>query len=143
MRNYRIALCVAGGLLLAFGAFRLLTGLDLGDLLALSLWLVVALVVHDVVIAPLTVGAGVLLTRVPPRGRRYVQGGLIVGALITVIALPLIYRRGTQPEAEAILLRDYAGNLALLLGLTAAVALTLYAVRVLREQRTASDVDAD
>ena len=143
MRNYRIALCLAGGLLLAFGAFRLLTGLELGDLVALSLWLVVALVVHDVVIAPLTVGTGVLLTRVPARGRRYLQGALIVAALVTVIALPLIYRRGTQPEAKAILLRDYAGNLALLLGLIAAVALALYAARVLREQRTAGIVDAD
>ena len=35
---------------------------------------------------------------------------------------------------KAILLRDYAGNLALLLGLTAAVALVLYAVRVVRDR---------
>ena len=61
-----------------------------------------------------------------------------MGALITVIAIPLIDRRGTQPEVKAILLRNYAGNLALLLGLTAAVALALYAVRVLRDQRSAT-----
>jgi hypothetical protein len=140
VRGYRIALISAGGLLLLFGVFRLLTNLDPSDLVALVAWLVVAVVIHDGVIAPLTAGTGVLLTRVPARARRYVQGALIVGASITVIAVPLINRRGTQPAIKAILLRDYAGNLALLLGLTAGVAVLLYAARVVRDGR-ASDSD--
>lgn len=143
MLKYRIALCVAGGLLLAFGAFRLVTNLDHGDLFVLALWLTVALVLHDGLVAPLTAGTGVLLTRVPPRLRRYLQGALIVGALLTVIAIPLVNRRGTQPAVKAILLRNYAGNLALLLGLTAAVALALYAVRVVREQQSGTAPEAD
>jgi hypothetical protein len=134
VRKYRIALIVAGALLLSFGAFRLVTKLDHGDLFVLGVWLVVAVVLHDFVIAPASVGAGVALTRVPPRARRYVQGVLIVGALITVIAIPLIRRRNTQPAIKAILLRDYAGNLALLLGLTVAVGVALYLARVLRDR---------
>ena len=134
MRPYRIALCVAGGLLLAFGLLRLVTKLDPPDLWVLLLWLVVAVVVHDCVVAPLTVGVGVTLTRVPARARRYLQGALVVGALVTVVAVPLIGRRGTQPSVKALLLRDYAGNLALVLGLVAAVALLLHAARVLRER---------
>lgn len=126
MRRYRIALCVAGGLLVSFGTFRLVTTLDLADLKALALWLVVAIALHDAVIAPLTVGTGVLLTQLPSRVRRYVQGALVAGALVTFIAVPLVHRRDTQPEVKAILLRNYAGNLALLLGLIAAVALALY-----------------
>ena len=39
---------------------------------------------------------------------------------------------------KAILQRDYAGNLALLLGLTAAVAVVLYAVRVVRDRSLGS-----
>lgn len=132
MRTYRVALGLSGGLLLAFGGFRLVTELDGADMLVLAIWLVAAVAIHDGVIAPLTVGTGVVLTRVPPRGRRYLQGALVVAALITVIALPLIDRQGTQPASKAILLRDYGNNLALLLGLTAAVALTLYALRVRR-----------
>lgn len=135
MRKYRIALGLSGGLLLTFGAFRLVTQLDPGDLFVLALWLGAAVVLHDCVIAPITVGTGVALTGVPPRFRRYLQGALLVGALITVIAIPLIGRQGTQPESKAILLRDYAPNLALLLGMTAAIALVLYALRVLREHR--------
>jgi hypothetical protein len=137
VRKYRIALGMAGGLLLGFGAFRLVTQLETGDLVALLLWLAAAVLLHDCFIAPITIGAGVALTRVPPRARRYLQGALVVGALITVIALPLIGRQGTQPESKAILLRDYTANLALLLGLSAAVALVLYALRVLREHRPA------
>jgi hypothetical protein len=134
VRPYRIGLAVAGSLLLALGAFRLVTQLVPGDLVALGLWLVVAVALHDVVVAPLTVGVGMALTRVPPRARRYLQGGLVVAALITVIAVPLIHRRDSQPAVKAILLRDYAGNLALLLGLTAAVAGLLYAIRVVRDR---------
>lgn len=137
MRKYRIALGVAGGLLLTFGLFRLVTKLDAGDLLVLGVWLAAAVVLHDGLVAPITVGTGVALTRAPPRARRYLQGALLVGALITIIAIPLIWRQGTQPESKAILLRDYAANLTLLLGMTAAVALVLYALRVLRSPRPA------
>lgn len=132
MLKYRIALGVAGGLMLTFGLFRLVTELDPGDLFVLGLWLAAAVVLHDGLVAPITVGTGVALTRVPPRARRYLQGALLVGALITIVAIPLIWRQGTQPESKAILLRDYAANLTLLLGMTAAVALVLYALRVLR-----------
>ena len=107
MRKYRIALGVAGGLLLTFGVFRLVTELDAGDLFVLGVWLAAAVALHDGLIAPITVGTGVALTSVPPRARRYLQGALLVGALITIIAIPLIGRQGTQPESKAILLRDY------------------------------------
>ncbi len=134
MRKYRIALIAAGGLLLAFGVFRLVTQLDHGDLFVLGVWLVMAIVLHDFVVAPVTVGTGLALTHVPPRARRYVQGVLIAGALVTVIAIPLIRRRNTQPAIKAILLRDYAGNLALLLGLIVAVGVVLYLARVFRDR---------
>ena len=143
MRPYRIALIAAGTLLLAFGAFRLLTQLDHSDLFALAAWMIVAVLLHDGVIAPLTVGAGLLLTHVPDRARRYVQGGLIVSALLIVVGVPLIFRRGTQPAQKAILLRNYAGNLAILLGLTVGVTLLVYVVRVLNDGRTADHGPAE
>ena len=115
--------------MLTFGVFRLVTELGTGDLLVLGVWLVAAVAIHDGLIAPLTVGTGVALTAVPPRARRYVQGALLVGALV-----PLIDRRDTQPASKAILLRDYTANLALLLCLIAAVALVLYALRVMRQE---------
>ena len=134
MRPYRYALGIAGGLILALGLFRLVTELDPADLVALGLWLVVAVALHDGVVAPLTVGVGVTLRRVPARARRHVQGALVAGALVTVVAIPLIDRQDTQPEVKAILLRDYGENLALLLGLIAVVAVATYVVRLVRDE---------
>ena len=71
----------------------------------------------------------------PDRGRRFVQAGLIVAAMVTVVAIPLILRQGTQPPAKALLLQNYAANLTLLLGLVAGVTLVAYAVRVARDRR--------
>jgi hypothetical protein len=136
MRRWRIALGTAGMLLGLFGVFRLVTQVPLGDDVVLGVWLVGAVVIHDGVLSPLIIGIGVLLSRVPPRARRYLQAALIVGAAVTVIALPMIYRRNSQPRQKAILLRNYSGNLAILLGIIAAVTLMLYAVRVARRDQT-------
>ncbi len=75
---------------------------------------------------------------VPPRARRYLQGALVTGALITVIALPLIKRQNSQPRVKAILQQNFSANLAVLLGIVAGGALALYAVRVLRDRQRAS-----
>jgi hypothetical protein len=136
MRRWRIALGTTGVLLALFGVFRLVTQVPLGDVLVLGLWLIGAVVIHDGVLSPLIIGVGVLLSRVPPRGRRYVQAALIAGAAVTVIALPMIYRRNSQPVEKAILLRNYGGNLSILLGIIAAATLVLYAVRVARRDHT-------
>ena len=131
MRTWRIILCISGILTLSFGAVRVVTVVPFVDLLILALWLIGAVVIHDGVIAPLTVGVGALLTRVlPARVRRYVQGALVVGGLVTVIAIPLILRRDSQPASKAILQQNYGGNLTLLLGIIAAASLVLYAVNV-------------
>ena len=141
MRRWRIALGTAGVLLGLFGVFRLVTQVPISDVVVLALWLIGAVAIHDGVLSPLVVSVGALLTKVPPRGRRYLQAALIAGAAVTVIALPMIYRRDSQPRAKAILLRNYAGNLAILLGIIAAVTLGLYAVRVARRSQTTRSPD--
>ena len=134
MRPARIVLGVAGGALIAYGAVRLLSQVPITGLLALAGWLVAAVIVHDGLIAPLVVAIGVALTRLPPRARRYVQSALITGALITAVAVPLLLRHDSQPVAKAILQRNYAGGLALLLLLVAALALLRYVGRVVRDR---------
>jgi len=125
VRRRRIALGVAGVLVGAFGIFRLLTEIPFVNLVVLAGWLIGAVVIHDGVLSPLVLGVGVLVSRIPPRARRYVQFGLVVAGLVTVIAVPLIARRHSQPTVKAILLRNYAGGLTLLLGVIAAVMATL------------------
>lgn len=136
----RVLIGAAGVLLGSFGAFRLLSEVPGSALLALAVWLVGALVLHDVMLSPLVIGIGIALRRVPARARTYVQGALVAGGMVTVIAVPLIYRAGTQPRAEALLNQDYGTNLGLLLVMIAALALLGYLRRVVQQRRDASPV---
>jgi hypothetical protein len=103
------------------------------ELLILAAWLIAAVVIHDGLLSPAVLTVGWFLARrVPPRARRYLQGLLIVGGLLTVIAIPLMLRRDSQPASKAMLQQNYGGNLRILLALAAALSLLLYAIRVAR-----------
>jgi len=58
VKAWRIVLAIAGLLLGAFGVFRLLTEIPTGSVNKLAIWLVAALIIHDLVIAPSVVGLG-------------------------------------------------------------------------------------
>lgn len=132
----RRAFAAAGLALLVYGVARLFLVVALGDLLLLAVWMVGAVAVHDGLLSPLVLGVGAALRRwVPDRGRRYLQLGLITAAMITVVALPMIYLEGSQPVEKAILLQRYGVNLTVVLVIVAAVTLALYAVRVARGGR--------
>jgi hypothetical protein len=135
MRVWRIILASAGIALGLFGVGRLVTQIPAYSLQWLAVWLILAVVIHDGVLSPLVVTVGWFLRRrMPPRARRYLQAGLIMGSMVTVIAVPMIYLRGSQPASKAILDQDYGGHLALLLGVVAGGTLIAYAVRVARDQ---------
>ena len=144
MKAWRIIFAVSGLVLLLFGAFRFFTEISWSNLFVLALWMIGAIVVHDGLLSPVVVGVGFMLRRwVPDRGRRYLQLGLIMAGLLTVIALPMIYLRGSQPAVKALLLRNYGLNLTLLIAVIAVVTLGLFAARVARDQRGMSGVGAD
>jgi hypothetical protein len=132
----RIGLAVLGIVLVLYGAGRILFSVPPPVLVVLGGWLVGALLVQHGVVSPLVVAVSAALRRLmPDRGRRFLQVGLIMAGMVTVVAIPLIIRQGTQPPAKALLLQDYAVNLAVLLGLIAALTLVGYAVRVARDRR--------
>lgn len=136
MKVARIGLAVVGIVLVLYGAGRILFSVPPPLLVLLGVWLVGALLIQHGIVSPLVVVVGVALRRlVPDRGRRFLQIGLIVAAMVTVVAIPLIIRQGTQPPAKALLLQDYTVNLTVLLALIAALSLVAYAVRVARDRR--------
>lgn len=140
MKAWRIILTASGIALAVFGVFRLGTQIPLPSLIGLAIWLVAALVIHDGLLSPVVVSIGWLLWRwVPSRGRRYLQLALLVSVLITVIAVPLIYLRGSQPAVKAILLRNYGTNLTLIIAAVAVVSLTLYMAQVAQDRRSAAE----
>jgi hypothetical protein len=135
MKIWRIVLAVVGVVVGTYGIFQLLTQLPRQTLVLLALWLIAALIIHDGLLSPAVVGVGSVLRRyVPDRGRRYLQFGLIMAAMVTVIAVPLIYRANTQPPAKALLLQDFGINLTVLLAAIGGGTLIAYAVRVARDR---------
>jgi hypothetical protein len=135
MKAWRIILATVGVLVLLYGITNLLIHIANRDLVRVVIWLVSALLIHDLIFAPAVVGVGWLLRRfVPDRPRRFLQVGLIIGAIVTLLAIPMIYRRGSQPPQKTLLIQNYAANLGLLLGIIAALTVAAYAVRVVRDR---------
>jgi hypothetical protein len=144
MKVWRIILAVLGVGVGAYGLFQLLTQLPRQTLVLLALWLIAALIIHDGLLSPAVVAVGAALRRyVPDRGRRYLQFGLIMAAMVTVIAVPLIYRANTQPPAKALLLQDFGINLTVLLAAIGGGTLIPYAIRVAQDRSLPSRPTAD
>jgi len=142
MRPLRIGLGAVGGLLLAYGAARLLHGLPLPTLLVLGGWLLAALVIHHGLLSPAVLAVGAAVRAVPDRARGFVQAALIMVAAVTVIAIPLIIRQFSQPVSKAMLLQQYGVNLALLVVIIALGTLIAYAIRVARERTSGGEHSA-
>jgi hypothetical protein len=135
MSRWRLVLGLVGVGLGLYGIGRLFSSVPWSSLVLVGVWLVLALVIHDGLLSPAVVAVTVLLGRIPPRGRRYLQFGLIVAALVTVIALPMISQQQRQPPSKALLQQDYQVNLMILLAIIAAGSLAAYAVRVARDRK--------
>ena len=78
MRRWRVVLAVAGVLVLGYGAARLLTGNSVAACSARAL--AGRRGGHPRrLVSPAVLGAGGRSGRVPPRARRFLQAGLVVG----------------------------------------------------------------
>ncbi|MEP6853754.1 MAG: hypothetical protein ABJA87_14040, partial [bacterium] len=125
----RLALAMLGLLVIAYGGLRLVQDAKDTKPLQLAVSIIGIAVLHDAVIAPLTVAVGWLVTRlVRPRARAYVQGGLAVAGIITLMSLPLIHRQGRSGPGSALLTQNYTRNLVVLLVLIALVTAGAYAL---------------
>lgn len=139
MSRTRLILGAIGVLVMAYGAWRILGTARLTRPRTLAVWLVAAVVLHDGVLAPLTMTAGYILGRIfRPRARRYVVGGLVTAAMVTAVAIPLIHRRGTQPTSTTLEVQDYTTHLVVILGVIAAVTTIGYLARLARDRQRMS-----
>ena len=131
----RLALLVPGVLVGGYGAFRLL---ELGgdNLVATLVWLAAGLLLHDAVLAPLTIAlAAVGGTLLPRSVRGPAAAGAVVLGTVTLTAVPVLGRFGARADNPTLLDRDYAsGWLAFAAAVVLAVAVgsTLSAVAARR-----------
>ena len=104
----------------AFGALRFLQ-LDRSDIVDGVLWLGGGVIVHDLVLAPLTIALTLLAARVVTgRARVAVVTGLVVLATVTVTAIPVLGGWGARADNPTLLDRDYATGWLLFAGLVVA-----------------------
>lgn len=124
MTATRLLLGVLGVAGAAYGVVELL---DLGreNLIAAATWLVVGVLVHDGLWAPVTIAVWFTLRRL--RGRS-LPGAVVVGAVVlgtvTVVAIPVLGRFGAREDNPTLLDRNYV------LGWLVLATLTLIAVGV-------------
>lgn len=110
----RIALGIAGTGLAAWGAWLLLPQITI----ELLVWLGGGVLVHDLVIAPLVGVSGLIVKRAS------IGVGLVLSAILVLLAVPLLWRPFGGPANPGLHDRDYPVGLAVALGLVwASVAL--------------------
>jgi hypothetical protein len=78
---------------------------------------------HDLLVAPLAILAGVLVARrVPARARGPVQAALVISAVVAVFAYPLVRAYGLAANNPTSLPKNYGLNLVIVLAVVWAVA---------------------
>lgn len=109
-RGVQVVVGAVGVAATAYGALLLL-GQDAPDLLDSLLWLAGGVVVHDAVVAPLTVLVTLGLRRVlPARAWTGVTVALVVLLAVTATAVPVLGRFGAREDNPTLLDRDYTGG---------------------------------
>ena len=129
MRVLRVMVGAAGLALLGVGVSLLLDVRDLTDVLV---WLFWAVVLHDVLIAPLVLLVGLVLVRGGVRGP--VRGALLVAGALTAVALPPLLRPGPRGNSSVLPL-DYPRNWLLALVAVATVTALLVTAQEVRRSR--------
>jgi hypothetical protein len=102
----RISLAVCGVAFGLWGLWLLLQNLSTDALIRLPLWLGGAVLADDLVLLPLTLGAGWVLTRWSGRAVTVVRTTLLYVGITTLIAVPLLLRQGKGAN-PTVLPRDY------------------------------------
>ncbi|MFE9727928.1 hypothetical protein ACFYQ5_31275 [Streptomyces sp. NPDC005794] len=118
---FRYAVGAVGVALMGLGGTLILTGASVPW--DVAVWLAGSIALHDAVIAPLVLAAGLLLSRVPASStmRGVVRGALIVAGCLTAVVLPVLVRPGGVANSSVLPL-DYVRNWLLALGAVAVVA---------------------
>lgn len=109
-------------------------------LMGLGVWLAAAIVLHDGVLVPTLQLTGALAGRLPvPRAAvLVVEGGLLLGLLVSALAIPPLVTQHNGPANPSVVPQDYPANLGLFWAADAALVLAAVVVITWRGRRTAA-----
>lgn len=98
-------------------------------------WVIGAAILHDVVVAPVVIGIGVVLTKLAPRRwRAVVQGAFIVSALVSLFSIPFVRGYGRLDNNPSLLPGNYATGLLTVLAVVWATAAAILVIRLRRHR---------
>jgi hypothetical protein len=154
-RAWRTALLVIGVLLLLLGAYVMVDTVKPVKIAGVALWFLLALIVHDGIIAFVTFGVAFLLRKagllrstgrgLPIAVLAIVQAGLVVCSVFAIIVLPAVYKKSIGTKNPTVLPLDYGPSLVILWAIV--VVLTALAVvgytAVARRQKNRPSVSQD
>jgi hypothetical protein len=101
----------AGAALAAFGVFGLLQHASDTHPIGWFVWFAGAAVAHDVLVAPLVIGTGLLVTRLPRAYRHPARTALVLAGAATIVAVPMVLGFGRRPDNPSILPQAYGTHL--------------------------------
>lgn len=142
---------VAGGLgFLGLGGLVLLLDVNPARYGGILLWFAGAIIVHDAIVAPGVVVAGIVLrrlgSRLPGAVIVIVQAALVLVAIVTAIVVPAILKKEIGSANPTILPLEYLPNLvgfALAVGLATLAAIAVYVVVVARRTKPRPPITQD
>lgn len=118
MKAWRSTLVVLGVLMLLLGAYVLVGSVKPIKIAGIALWFVLALIVHDGIIALVTFGVAFLLRKagraLPIAVLAIVQAGLVVSSIFAIIVLPAAYKKSIGSKNPTVLPLDYGPSLVIL-----------------------------
>ncbi|ROP61335.1 hypothetical protein [Curtobacterium sp. PhB115] len=144
MKAARIVLVVVGVLVIAFGAYVLVTSVRPNRIVGLATWLLGAVILHDAILSPFVVGVGLLLRRAGRALRVWVlvvvQVAIVLGSVLALVVLPEIAAKHHGQKNPTILPFDYGTRLLLVEGVLLLVVVAVLVVGVVRARRRSAGV---
>jgi hypothetical protein len=146
IQRSRIGLIVGGALILLLSAYILLTTVKPTHYIGIVEWFIAAIIIHDAIIAPFVFAVGLVMRkagrRIPLAVLAIIQGGLVVGAMFTIVLVPEILAQKYAHLFPTLLPFDYLKNLGVLwvgtLVLTGLAVVGYYVWRAVRARKHAA-----
>lgn len=128
---------IVGAALIAAGAVGLIS--EARDTVppGWALWFGGLVLAHDLLLVPVVLAAGALLTRLPPSLRGPLRVTAVIGGCVTAVALPLVLGLGRRAGDPSRLPLSYAANLAIVIVLMIVAGCTAAGLRAYRGSRRA------
>jgi hypothetical protein len=141
VRVARVVLIALGAVLVGVGGGALAAGVPPRQWLGILLWMAAAVVLHDAVFAPLVLVGSRILRRIGARVSwvqvAVVQVALVVGAALTLIAIPGIASQRIGSRNPSVLVFAYGPTLAVAWAVIGVLtALVVLVLALLRRRRT-------